>query len=188
MALAALLLACDDVTVPGRDPVHPFAGTWDVTTQLDSFVYESGSSPECPGQLYCGHYRPATGAALVGELIITDTLTASGQASGGGLDAVLRAHGEFGGIGCIRWTYGADCQEMGSRAGRYTSGAAVVDATPEGANVWVVVRMPGEYAPSVHLQGAAPVGDEWRGRVRWELSVARVPPHYRGTFVARRRR
>lgn len=171
--------------MPAPTP-HPFAGTWDVTTQLDTFAYESGSSPLCPGQSYCGHYRPATGAALAGTFVITDTLSESGLPSGGELIATLRAHGEFGGIGCARWTYGADCFEMGPLEGRYTTGAALV--VQDGASMWVIVRRPGEYAPSVHLNGPAPVGDEWRGRVKWELSVARFPPQYRRTFVARRRR
>lgn len=189
--LSALLAigACDDVTA--RTDPHPAVGTWDVTLQLDTFVYEyvgSEQLAECSGQgLYCRLQRPTRGASLSGSVVVEDSVI-SRHSEG---SVTLRARGTFTGWGCTQVdvaSAGDGCRQSGPIVGEYSVGTAFVCGSDCAPAIGVFTRMPGEYTPGVILEGQLSNDGVMTGTVRWELSVGRTPPHYRGTFTARRRR
>jgi hypothetical protein len=195
LALVVALAACGDggPSVPdeSRAPRHPLSGTYDVTTTLTAFTFETAapSPPDCPDYtLYCTHRRGAGDGRLTGVLVIGDSavpLSANvtelrgvrGTFTGRFCDVVDRA----GLTGCARTGESAMLD--------YPVGVLVVAAPFDGGQPFTIsLRGPESLGPNIHLVDVRLRGDSLVGDVRWAMTQNRSPPTYWGTFVARRRR
>jgi hypothetical protein len=151
--------------------------TYDVTTTLDSFSFET-SGPGCLS-LYCFHFRAFAGAELTGTLTLPDSALRP--------DDPL-ATGTFGGTfcdsidyvdltGCLRV---ATIRVMAFEG--YVSPRMPDDPT---FSLFMVSR---DSTPEITFSVLRAEGDSLVGRVSWTLRPWRFPPTHYGRFVARRRK
>jgi hypothetical protein len=186
--LAAITAGCRDAVAPDR--AHPLSGTYDVTSTLQTFSFETPapSPPDCPDfTLYCTHVRAANGASLGGVLVIGDS-----TASLGALTDFRDVHATFTGRFCdvIDYQTLTGCARLGEPATLdYPVGTLVVG--PDFATdtlLTLTVRAAESLGRNVMLTGVRLRGDSLTGAIAWRLTTGRSPPTYRGTFVARRRK
>jgi hypothetical protein len=150
--------------------VPAVGGTYDVTTTLRTFSFETGapSPPDCPAYsvLYCTHVRSFDGASLTGTLTITR-------------DSV---YGQFGGLFCSAWTLDGctGVRSMPSTAYTYNMNPSAI---PDAGSFYLSVRGPGEFDPFVGFNATADA-DSLYGDVHWAASPGRSPPTHYGQFVA----
>jgi hypothetical protein len=177
LLLAAMACSSSDAT----GPRNPLAGTWDVTTVLDTYRVEVG----CPTYEYCAADYPADGASLSGQLVIDPVIT----------DTV--PHGTFIGAFCDRFDYDVGCTHVGPPTTvQLDQGTVTKGDTYETWNyLEILVRgsdnpagLPGyNSAEHVNFGNVTVDGDSAYGTVYWARTIARGPPSYWGTFVAHRR-
>jgi hypothetical protein len=178
LSLLAAAVACGG-DVAG--PKNPLAGTWDVTTVLDTYNVEVG----CPTQMYCTQSYPATGASLIGQLVIDPAIT----------DTV--PHGTFTGAFCDTFDFDNGCTHVGPPIVSQLDEGTVTrgDSYQTSQLLYIFVRGPDDPArlPDYHsyehisFRDVTVDGDSAYGAVYWARTIARNPPHYIGTFVAHRR-
>lgn len=180
LALGSLFgaVACSsDVT----GPRNPLAGTWDVTTVLDTY----GVEVPCPTYEYCIASYPANGASLSGQLVIDAVTT----------DTV--PHGTFTGAFCDTFDYDAGCTHVGPPTLVHMDEGTVTTTgsgeTPNRLEIFLrgpddPDRLPGYHSyEHLYLRDVVVDGDSAYGTVHWARTIARNPPSYEGTFVAHRR-
>jgi len=189
--MGALALTC--ALSCATEPANPLVGTFDVTTTLDTFTFETAapSPPDCPGStLYCTHSRPANGATLSGSVSVAN-VTNVNSANGPTLEST-NVHGEFTGRFCATIDYQnlTGCMTLGGQQTlEYPSG--VLRSSGVLTDISILLDGPIVHTTDprrVWLTEATFAGDSIAGRVYWALSTGRSPPAYRGTFVARRHR
>jgi hypothetical protein len=181
--------ACDLIGDPSA--AHPLVGTWEIATVLDSVLFETSSSPDCPGELYCRYWRGAGAASLQGTLTVGDSAIRSTGTIGFPL-----VSGTFTGRSCAQWdaSVANGCASFGGAATitypRTTgTGLFYVPTTPPENRLFKgTLRANGDFSPSIEFVATQAAGDSITGLVVWRLSVERAPPQYHGTFTARRRR
>jgi hypothetical protein len=197
--VVAAVTACDHSTAidaPGPVPFNArIAGTYDVSVVLDTFSFEtparSPTDPDCPqAVLYCTHFRTSTVDARLSGTLIVD---ASGiPKSDGTYEVTFR--GTFGGRHCDaidreRFTGCVSTRPIDPlpyadtslwRDSLYATRGAI-------AGIRLISVPPDIYAPWISLE-AFYEGDSLRGRLVWGLFMARSPPTFWGTFVAKKRR
>jgi hypothetical protein len=174
LAVAIASSCGDPATAP---PATPVVRTYDVTTVLDEFYYEtSAPDPDCPGaQLHCSHVRAFSGATPTGTLTTPDSFpTLLGS-------VVLNVTASFGGQFCDSIDR-TGCLHVGPIAmapyqGTLSVTANTVSATVDGPLTDVC-------HPVVELLGVR-VGDSLSGSVKWYLCPNRSPPTHTGQFIAR---
>jgi hypothetical protein len=160
--------------------VGPTVITYDVTTTLDGFSFETGapSPPDCPNAtLYCTHYRAFSGAELFGTLILTDTASSASE---------LVPTGTFGGKFCDSIDYAGltGCLHV-----------AAIPLTPYEGGLWPrpqTIDFTGtvggrDFSRVIFFVGKSS-GDSLYGTVRWMEKEGRSPPSHLGRFVAHRRK
>lgn len=192
-----------DPTAPSHPTyhlTHGLVGTWDVTTVLDQFSFETGvilGDPECTNTFYCTHHRPANGATLAGALVIGDSV-AQGSVPGTPPLSWLEypvVRGTFTGRFCDTVDYQTltGCTHLGETTTLdypsgyfrgYPSGPSPADTSYGG-----VVRGPNPAGRNISFVIVSIDGtDAFSGRVYWEMTTGRSPPSYSGRFIAHRRR
>ena len=187
--LSIVSIACNDVEAPR--PVNPLVGTWELTTVLDTFSFETAapSPPDCPGYtMYCTHYRTNTdGAGLSGMLEVSE------QTSGADSAADLIVEGDLMSSFCdvIDYQGLTGCTHVSdSKVIHYTG--AISGFTTDGTMGTVRLAI-GEPDPSgfgsrsLRSNDVTVDADSMYGHIFWGNSGGRSPPTYRGTFVAHRR-
>jgi len=159
--------------------IGPTVTTYDVTTTLDAFSFETGapSPPDCPNAtLYCTHVRAFSGAELFGTLILTDTASSASE---------LVPTGAFGGKFCDSIDYAGltGCLHV-----------AAIPLTPYEGGLWMrpqpidFAGTVGGLAGRVIFFSGKSSGDSLYGTVRWMEKEGRSPPSHLGRFVAHRRK
>jgi hypothetical protein len=168
---------------PSRTP-HPLAGTWEVTTAIDLFTFETAapSPPDCPSAtLYCPHYRPDTLGRLSFTMNIADVDAADGPISYPVISSTVT------GMFCDSYSLAPGCthaKAVGPLV--YPTGDVI---GPFGQRVpadSVSGRLHGPADEIIHFEGRV-AGDSIVGRLYWAQHVTRWPPAHLGNFVARRR-
>jgi hypothetical protein len=159
------------------------AGTYDLTTVLDTFTFEIGEGPlTCGGYGYCSRSSADTMGRLSGTFTIGDPRTSAGNVHPV-VNAVIAGRfcdaRDYTNYVC---THASDVAATSYPSGDI-EGPVLVAAVPGDASG--VIR--GEATQRVGLSGVF-YGDSIVGRIFWQLIAARSPPSYSGRFVARRRR
>jgi hypothetical protein len=195
---AASAIASCRSTEPS-DGLHPLSGTWQVTTSLDSFSYETPapSPPDCPSfTMYCTHSHADT----LGRLAIIMTVGISvAPGTQNSIYPLYLTEAEAATIypvafGTVTGRFCKVTPEQGCTSTTevgptpYPSGGAVgpLTLTDPSNSVKIVLRLGGADRPLVILRGRL-AGDSITGNVWWAAGVTRSPPAHWGTFVARRR-
>lgn len=192
-ALLVAVVACGSISDPPkiqRVP-SPLAGTWELTTHLDAFSFETSapSPPDCPeNSMYCTHLRTTTaGAYLGGAVDIRDTSSAADSIARtllvtGVLQVSFCNSIDYAGLtGCTSVSDRAAIQYAGS------IGKSDYGDTPESLSF--VIGEPDDGSGrhrevrSLNLRYA---GDSIYGPIYWGASAGRSPPSYRGTIVLHR--
>jgi hypothetical protein len=188
LAFAALLVASCGSTEP-RHVSGPLVGTWDITTALDTFTFETPapSPPDCPAfTLYCTHLRADTLGRLAVTLTIGDSVVTTTGA------------GVYNEVSSVVW--GSFCDSLpnlGTCAHARPIGPVVYpigQVTGPRSVIAAGDRVQGElWGPTVGQREIVSLsgrfdGDSIIGTVYWAMYVSRSPPSHRGTFVARRRK
>lgn len=166
-ALVVVASCRDSTAVEASRISRPLTGTYDFTTKLDTFSYETGGPTDCPdfSGFYCEHFNPDSSGRLSGSFTIGDSVDT----------AYRQVAGTFAGI-----FRGSATQ--GSYSASILNGPLLMSA-PQGS---VDARLDGPTGDAIWLTGTF-AGDSIAGRVLWASRVDRSPPTYWGHFVARRR-
>ncbi len=181
--LAVLGAGCDSVAAPQR----PLARTYDLTTVLDTFSFETSPYmvPGCEGALmYCTLRRPMTEATLGGLLVLSGESGPTGTAT-------AQTTGRF--CEAYDWRVPSGCTTLGPSVDRdYPYGSVSITTWAGNAPDSVVIQLGragpiGQDMPTIYLWGRR-VGSDIVGRIYWSLTINRSPPSHRGTFIARLRR
>lgn len=182
-----VVASCQSVFGPGDKSGHPLEGTWDVTTQLTQFSFETAapSPPDCPGAfLYCTHLRTFGGATLSGVLEITLDGRNAEPLAGAGIFA-----GEF----CDTWdvSSASGCTHVSPLTGDYRPSSSSLSGFAADSSFFLGLQtsLNATYSngPAIYLNGRL-VADSLVGDVRWMKYLYRSPPTHIGTFIARRRK
>jgi hypothetical protein len=179
---AAMMAACESIT---DSPRHQLAGTYELTTLLDTFTFETSPYmvPGCEGALmYCTLYRPMNEARFDGLLVLSGGAGPTGSATAQTNGRFCEAHD---------WQIPSGCARLGPATDRdYPYGAVTILTRPgsDADSVEIVLgrESPGAM-PTVRFWGRRS-GDDIVGRIYWSLTINRSPPSHRGTFIARRLR
>ena|SRR5215216_1650808 len=173
-------------TTPIPTTAHPLVGTYDVTTVLTSFSFETGSPspPDCTSSgPYCTHIRPNTaGATLDGTLVVEDTVVSNSAGR------FLILNGTFTGRFCdsIDTRTLTGCTRVGPPTViSYPLGG--IDLTGDTLKHGSVRATSSSAPPHIEFWDVVYGKDSLSGRLDWAMTINRSPPTYRGTFVARRR-
>jgi len=165
--LAAVLvtigMACSDATGPAHR-------TYDITTSLDSFTFETACPPSPNGMLYCAYAVPANGLArLSGSVTVSDNW----------------ANPAFTGAFCDQADRFTGCSHASPVAMDSALGAVVSDDP-----LTLIARFSlGKNHGAIVLDGTSFDGETIRGRVSWTIvNDVRFPSIHSGTFIARPRR
>ena len=185
-AAMGLAWTCADPTVDGGETRIP-GGTFDLTTVLDSFSFETGGpppQPDCPNNTtqYCTHFRAYSGATLTGTLVLVP------EANPGATFERFLTVGSFGGTFC-------DAIDTQTLTGCTHASAVATTTYSDGSLSKNTLDAVSDFAGTVGGAGLGPnvrlIGmmsrDSLYGRVQWSQFVARSPPTHIGRFVARRR-
>jgi hypothetical protein len=159
------------------------AGTYDLTTVLDTFTFEIGEGPiVCGGYRYCTRSKADTTGRLSGTFTIGDVTDFANNVhplvnavvAGRFCDAV-----DYTSYVC---THARDVPATSYPSGTI-AGPVLASAVPDEASG----VLHGPVAQQLGLNGVF-YGDSIVGKVYWWLTTTRNPWTYTGTFVARRRR
>ena len=177
--MLATLAGCE-ATEPA--PRFPMAGTYELTTVLDTFTFEIGHGPiTCGRDGYCDRSSADTTGRLTGTFTIVDDM-----------DAANTGHpivnSEIAGRFCdtkeyitYTCTHASELPVTIYPTGDIT-GPVVWSAVPGDVNALIQ----GPASQRIYLAGRFD-GDSIVGKVYWQLYMERSPPRYSGTFVAKRR-
>ena len=189
--LSIVSIACNDVEAPR--PVNPLVGTWELTTVLDTFSFETPapSLPDCPYHTeYCTHYRTNTaGAGIAGMLEVSEQTPGADPAADllveGDLMASFCDVIDYQGLtGCTHVSDSKSVHYTGSISGFTTDSTmgtlhfVIGEPDPTGFGLGQQLR---SYAVTVD-------SDSMYGNIYWGSGGGRSPPTYRGTFVAHRQK
>jgi hypothetical protein len=164
---------------------HPLAGSYDLTTVLDSFSFETSapSLPDCPYQGYCTHRRAFQGATLTGSMNISINPIHRDS---------LAAQGSFAGLMCdvVDYQHLGGCLHVAPRTDAYLTQPDYQHSYTD-STFQLLMRTDGPVEtaytrPFLFLTGTLR-GDSISGEVSWLRSQGRSPPTHYGTFVGRRR-
>ena len=165
-------------------PRHPLAGSYEITTKLDSFQFETSypSLPDCSyEQGSCTRYRAFTGAELSGVLDLGIDSTAT---------EILRSAGTFHGLKCdsIDYTNLTGCTHVAPHEATYVHKFSELRSfAGDSSFVAYVVVQTAEFNPPLIWFAGKFAGDSIFGDVAWYDYQGRSPPAHTGTFVGRRR-
>ena len=189
LAGAALVaaVACGDATTKPY-PQSPLVGTWELTTQFDTFSFETGYAPPTCMQTYCTNYRTTVdGAYLGGTLQVQDSLGMHGIVA-----TSVQVNGVLTKSDCDSIDYRGltGCTHVGPRAAVSYVGdiTGTPDSTTTGSLDVVIHILPDQYGDiwtAMRARSATYAGDSIYGRVIWG-DYGRSPPTYYGSFVMRR--
>ena len=163
--------------------VVPTVITYDVTTTLDSFSFETGapSPPDCPNStLYCTHRRAFSGAELFGTLILIDSASNPNE---------VVPTGTFGGKFCDSIDYAGltGCLHVGAIPLTVYEGGLWPRRALDTTSLFFGQVGGRGSTRAIYFVGKSS-GDSLYGTLRWVQMVYRSPPTHYGRFVARRRR
>ena len=198
LAACALVVAaaCHDSSI-SDPPAGPkviqsrLVGQWTLTTQMDTFSFETGpSTPDCTQyNPYCTHYRATVnGAYLSGVLQVKDSFGLKGidvpivQASG----ALTRAFCDS-----IDYKTLTGCTHVGDQVAVQYTGLieGVPDSTTTGSlNLYIGEpdNGTGFFLSVRSYNGLTYAGDSIYGKFLWGMDAGRSPPTYIGRIVLHR--
>jgi hypothetical protein len=183
LAFVILLLSSCRLVEPSRTP-RPLAGTWDVTTVIDLFTFETGapSPPDCPSLAQsCAHFRPDTLGRLSFTMNIADVDAADGPISYPVISSTVT------GMFCDSYSLVPGCTHVNPVGPVvYPTGDVIGPFGRQVAADSVSGRLHGPVDEIIHFEGRV-AGDSIVGRLYWAERAARWPPAHFGNFVARRR-
>jgi hypothetical protein len=170
LALVALGTSCSDATAPR---LHPMSGVYAFTTALDSLSYEDSGPLGCGSIniMYCVRWKADSRGHLTGTFEVDDDVSPDSGPGGLVYDQV---------DGQAEGTFGDQAVSVLAPSGSLSGPVDASDTTRS-----VVVVLTGSAREGIRLAGTV-AGDSIVGTVYWSQTVARNPPTYKGTFVARR--
>jgi hypothetical protein len=161
----------------------PMAGTYDLTTVLDTFNFEIGAGPlTCGRDGYCTRSSADTTGRLTGRFTIGDAT-----------DSAANRHPVVNTVVAGRF---CDAKDYTTYTCTHASEVpATIYPTGDMTGPVLASAVPGDVIGTIHGPAEERIdlvgrfyGDSIVGKVHWQLIVFRNPPIYSGTFVARRRR
>jgi hypothetical protein len=166
-------------------PVPPLAGTYEFTTVLDTFSFETPapSPPDCPAAtLYCTHFRADTNGRLSGTLTVGDQITITGGDTTYTLVAATIAGRFCDAIDRVTLTGCTHVRDVATMS--YSRGEIEGRPLTSGER-YARIQGPDNQGLSIAARFSP---DSIVGRVYWTEFVTRSPPAYRGSFKAYRLR
>lgn len=169
-------------------PIRALAGTYELSTTMTKFTYETGpiGYADCPNQasLYCTHVRaPLDSAMLAGTIVLsspTDSVpffSTSATLTGRFCDSIDPKTS----LGCVH--VGPPTVQVYSGGG-----ISVAKSFPTPSDVSGTMRVPDPDDLGAHVDfiEAHADADSIYGTLLWELTVNRSPPTYYANFVMHR--
>jgi hypothetical protein len=182
-------LACGHSTAPKqttRSSRHSLIGVYDVTTNIDSFSFEGGSShcPIPPGT--CAIVRPFTGGYLAGVFTIGDSLEAVSTTT----DRLPIVFGTFAGRPCAQEDFNAStgCAALGDTVRDDYNKVLMPIVTPTAPeyqrsfDFMLATSIAGQRV--LEFRSIRATGDTVWGTLRWQTRVMRNSPTFYATFRA----